>query len=453
MTDTKRCEVCGDRIRRDNNHGVCTNGSKPECVEARNRKRRAQAAESRPLPTRFCEVCGDPILARNTSGICSGRSNPGCRAALRRKWLDRTQPAPKHCEICGVPIRPNNKYGICSDQTKPACWRARWLKREGRSESDRKYCKVCGDPLNFDNKYGVCSDRTRPECLRVRHRAERGVADPMGHAHRVTIKAGDTFGRWTALEDYSASARRVLVRCDCGAVRRVTGTKLNNGETFSCGCARYETRGRNKPPYLTATAVFGRLTVLEDVPTCDDRVRCRCECGTEKTILAVSVKLGATRSCGCLASTLGGFTKHPLYSTWASMMQRCTNPNVQGYGNYGGRGITVCDRWRNDPWAFAEDVLREIGPRPEDRDENGRVLYEFDRTDNESGYGPGNVRWSDKKTQRANQRTVADLTRERAVLAVKAAQADALAAELAALKASLAPRKRRALPLPADALF
>ena len=97
------------------------------------------------------------------------------------------------------------------------------------------------------------------------------------------------------------------------------------------------------------------------------------------TTQAMRVKLGLAKSCGCLTRT-HGFSKHPLYQLWASVIQRCTNPNHASYHRYGGRGITVCDRWRLDPWLFAEDIYREIGPRPEGRDETGRVLYELDRT-------------------------------------------------------------------------
>ena len=98
------------------------------------------------------------------------------------------------------------------------------------------------------------------------------------------------------------------------------------------------------------------------------KARCLCECGTEVFVAPLSLKSSGTRSCGCLRrdvlSKHGGFSKHPLYKIWRAMIDRCTNPKADSYPNYGGRGITVCERWM-DPWLFAEDIEREIGPRPE----------------------------------------------------------------------------------------
>ena len=375
---------------------------------------------------------------------------------------------PRCCEVCGDPIRRNNSYGICTDQAKPECVAARRRKRLGLPEPGEKRCEVCGKPLRLDNKTGICNDTSRnSECRRVRKRMDRGVADPRASRHLIIIKPGDTFNSWTALEEYDPKRKLVLCRCECGNEKAVRGSRLVNGESRYCRCGPYKTRLR-EAPYIAAGAVFNLLTALEDVATCDDYARFSCECGGETTAKAAQVKLGYTKSCGCLTRTLGGFSKHPLYSTWDSMIQRCTNPNHKGYPNYGGRipAITVCAAWR-DPWLFAEDIYREIGPRPEGRDENGRVLYELDRINNDRGYWCGrcaecagngqvtiNVRWSDKKTQIANRRTVAGLTRDLEDLAVKAAMADTLAAELATLKATLAPRQRRApVPVPDITLF
>jgi len=344
--------------------------------------------------------------------------------------VDDATSEPRRCEVCGDPIRSNNKYGICSDQTKPACEKARRLKREGRSESEQKTCEICGRPLRCDNRTGVCSARGSTECLRVRQRIGRGVADPKARRHLIVIKPGDTFGLWTALEDYDPKRKRVLCRCECGIERPVRGAHLVNGESRSCGrCGPRKERLR-KGPYLAAGAVFNRLTVLEDVAYARDWAHCRCECGNEKTARALDIKHGNIKSCNCLWRELTvthGFSKHPLHQLWNSIIQRCTNPNHAGYQSYSRLPIPVCDRWR-DPWLFAEDILREIGPRPEAVDKSGRALYSIDRIDNERGYEPGNVRWSTRSEQRRNQRKVSKLTQER----------DALAAELQALKASLA---------------
>lgn len=120
---------------------------------------------------------------------------------------------------------------------------------------------------------------------------------------------------------------------------------------------------------------------------------------------------GKVASCGCLwrqKITTGRqgtenpnfrhglhWRSYPLYNTWQGMLSRCENPDGKMYANYGGRGITVCDRW-HDVQLFAEDIDRLIGPRP--------AGHSIDRIDNDGGYEPGNVRWATAKEQRANQR-------------------------------------------------
>lgn len=104
---------------------------------------------------------------------------------------------------------------------------------------------------------------------------------------------------------------------------------------------------------------FGRLTVIAlhhkatRSPKRQTYWRCRCDCGTEVVVFSGHLGDGHTQSCGCLA--LETRTKHGqspkyrvkpgVYNSWHSMLQRCTNPNAEGYEYYGGRGITVCERW------------------------------------------------------------------------------------------------------------
>jgi hypothetical protein len=151
---------------------------------------------------------------------------------------------------------------------------------------------------------------------------------------------------------------------------------------------------------------FGRLTVVERAENYRRLAQwlCECECGGSAVVRGSSLRSGQTRSCGCLAlehtrsiqrepthgHTRGGL-KHPLYAAWAAMRQRCQNPAHHGYANYGGRGITVCERWR-DFGAF----LADMGERPE-----GLTL---DRIDNDGNYEPGNCRWATALEQRHNQR-------------------------------------------------
>ncbi len=166
--------------------------------------------------------------------------------------------------------------------------------------------------------------------------------------------------------------------------------------------------GRPRNPVPEVGAVIGRLTVVSNTETKPGHgqslLRVRCECGTEKTVTAANVRAGKTTSCGCLTreravvaltthgqATAGAAT--PEYKTWCKMISRCTNPSTKDAPRYGGRGITVCDRWRHDFAAFFADMGPKPGPG-----------YSIDRFPNSNGnYEPGNCRWATAKQQSLNR--------------------------------------------------
>ena len=90
----------------------------------------------------------------------------------------------------------------------------------------------------------------------------------------------------------------------------------------------------------------------------------------------------------------------PLYNVWADMKDRCRNPNAKSWKDYGGRGISVCERWRTSYDAFVSDM----GPRPKG--------YVLDRIDNDGNYEPGNCRWVDRVTSQRNRRVCVRVTIE-----------------------------------------
>lgn len=109
----------------------------------------------------------------------------------------------------------------------------------------------------------------------------------------------------------------------------------------------------------------------------------------------------------------GGKTSHPLYDIYNDMRGRCERPSHKRYADYGGRGITVCERWRHDFWAFVADM----GPRPAGQTPRGRALWTLDRVDNDRGYEPGNCRWATGTQQAVNRRETAYPLRTRSTCA------------------------------------
>ena len=149
---------------------------------------------------------------------------------------------------------------------------------------------------------------------------------------------------------------------------------------------------------------FGRLTLIRDAGV-DDKQKAvflaKCDCGTTKIIKASLWAKKCIYSCGCNRFAQIGqknqkhmMSFHPAYSVWKNAIERCHKKYCHAWKNYGGRGITVCDRWRRSFSNFWEDM----GP-------SYRRGLSLDRIDNNRGYEPDNCRWTDRRTQAANRRT------------------------------------------------
>ena len=147
---------------------------------------------------------------------------------------------------------------------------------------------------------------------------------------------------------------------------------------------------------------FGRLIVVEQLVKGKGVCLCRCDCGNIKKVRTDHLKRGYTLSCGCLQKERVSISnsKHnkslsKLYGVWSSMKSRCYNKNNDKYKNYGGRGISVCNDWRNDfskffSWAKNNGYKKGLT---------------IDRIDVNGNYCPENCRWVDYKQQARNKTT------------------------------------------------
>mgnify|MGYP003577130298 CR=1 FL=1 len=145
---------------------------------------------------------------------------------------------------------------------------------------------------------------------------------------------------------------------------------------------------------------IGRLLVMGpgDVQGTTRRWRCLCDCGNEVLVQGSSLRTGRQMSCGCLKAEkararktthgLGGTSENAI---WNTMKARCGNPSHEAFARYGGRGIAICERWRESFAAFMEDM----GPRPSER-------HTIERRDNSLGYEPSNCYWATYCEQNSN---------------------------------------------------
>jgi hypothetical protein len=145
---------------------------------------------------------------------------------------------------------------------------------------------------------------------------------------------------------------------------------------------------------------FDRLTVMEEAGHKDNHIawRCLCDCGNEIVVQGSSLRRGATKSCGCLRkektierATTHGMRNTRIYNSWNHMLQRIHNPNDSAYADYGGRGLTVCDKWLKFD-GFYEDM----GEMPEEKT--------IGRIDNDKGYYKENCHWETMAEQVINRR-------------------------------------------------
>lgn len=264
---------------------------------------------------------------------------------------------------------------------------------------------------------------------------------PAGYTAKNFIDlTGERFGRLTVISRERNNRRGNalwICQCDCGNETVVLGERLRNGKTKSCGCLKEEflKNHKNSKPKEKVTKKatkikekkerkpqnrrivvdhndvigkrFGRLIVikyleLEERTKKEESWLCKCDCGNYTTSSYSSLKNGNKKSCGCLALENSkrprkhGMAKTRIWNIYQNMVRRCNNENDPAYKNYGGRGISVCDKWTGEDgmkrffdWSFENGYKDDL---------------EIDRINVDGNYEPSNCRWATSKQQNRNRR-------------------------------------------------
>lgn len=207
-----------------------------------------------------------------------------------------------------------------------------------------------------------------------------------------------------------------VCECECGNTKQILAINLTRGFTKSCGCLHNEELSKNRLINLDGKRFGRLVVLERTPGNKKDVYwTCLCDCGNIKSISGSRLRQGKTKSCGCLKFQYNvksevqynhhkthGMSNTRIYAIYRKMLRRCYNKNCKEYYRYGGRGISVCDEWQGENGFI---VFYEWAC------DNGYTdILSIDRINNDGNYEPSNCRWVDAKTQANNTKSTIFLT-------------------------------------------